>query len=78
MSALKLYWKSLKRNSTKRHFLVLYASSTHPYNQAFLTALSKFGREICVVTEQPIDHIPLKYFAPSQSIKDILEWIRTN
>ncbi|MEQ9671053.1 NACHT domain-containing protein [Coleofasciculus sp. G2-EDA-02] len=78
MPALKLYWNSLKRNSNKRPFLVFYASSTHPYNQAFLTALSKFGREICVITEQPIDHIPLKYFAPSQSIKDILEWIRTN
>lgn len=78
MPALKLYWNSLKRNSHKRPFLVLYASSTHPYNQAFFTALSKFGREICVITEQPIDHIPLKYFTPSQSIKDILEWIRTN
>jgi HEAT repeat protein len=78
MPALKLYWNSLKRNSNKRPFLVFYASSTHPYNQAFLTALSKFGCEICVITDQPIDHIPLTYFTPSQSIKDILEWIRTN
>jgi hypothetical protein len=78
MPALKLYWNSLKRNSNKRPFLVFYASSIHSYNEAFLTALSKFGREICVITDQPIDHIPLKYFTPSQSIKDILEWIRTN
>ncbi|MFP5274186.1 NACHT C-terminal alpha/beta 1 domain-containing protein [Coleofasciculus sp.] len=78
MPELKLYWKSLKRNSNKRPFLVFYASSIHSYNEAFLTALSKFGREICVITDQPIDHIPLKYFTPSQSIKDILEWIRTN
>ncbi|MEQ9548336.1 MAG: hypothetical protein RIM23_01770 [Coleofasciculus sp. G3-WIS-01] len=78
MPALKLYWNSLKRNSNKRPFLVFYASSIHPYNETFLTALSKFGREIRVITEQPIDYIPLKYFTPSQSIKDILEWIRTN
>jgi hypothetical protein len=86
MSALKLYWNSLKRNSDKRVVLVFYASSTDttsdegttmscPYSSAFLTVLSKFGRDICVITEQPFNHIPLKFFAPSQPIADIVQWI---
>jgi HEAT repeat protein len=53
MSALKLYWKSLKRNSNKRPVLVFYASSANPYNEAFLTDLSKFKGTICVVTSPP-------------------------
>ncbi len=64
MPALKLYWNSLKRKSDKRPVLVFYASSTDatqdkgttlscPYNQAFLTNLSKFKGEICVVTSPP-------------------------
>jgi hypothetical protein len=87
MPALKLYWNSLKRNSDKRVVLVFYASSTDttpdegtampcPYSSAFLTDLSKFGREICVITEQPFNHIPLKFFAPIQPIADIVQWIR--
>jgi len=47
-----------------------------PYSSAFLTVLSKFGREICVITEQPFNHIPLKFFAPIQPIADIVQWIR--
>jgi hypothetical protein len=61
MQALKLYWNSLKRQSDKRMVLVFYVLSTDPaqdngttmscpYNQAFLTNLSKFKGEICVVT----------------------------
>jgi hypothetical protein len=53
MSALKLYWNSLKRNSHKRPVLVFYASSTEPYSEAFLTDLSKFKGAICVVTSPP-------------------------
>jgi len=86
MSALKLYWNSLKRNSDKRVVLVFYASSTDttsdegttlscPYSETFLSDLSKFGDRICVVTNQPFDHIPLKFFAPSQPIEDVVEWI---
>jgi hypothetical protein len=73
MPALKLYWNSLKRNSDKRVVLVFYASSTDttpdegttlscPYSEGFLTVLSKFGREICVITEQPFEPHPLKFF----------------
>lgn len=47
-----------------------------PYSEGFLTVLSKFGREICVITEQPFEHIPLKLFAPIQPIEDIVQWIR--
>jgi HEAT repeat protein len=53
MPALKLYWNSLKRKSDKRVVLVFYASSTNPYNEAFLTDLSKFKGDICIVTSPP-------------------------
>ena len=87
MPALKLYWNSLKRNSNKHPVFVINASTTDttpdegttlscPYSSAFLTVLSKFGREICVITEQPFNHIPLKFFAPSQAIADVVQWIR--
>ncbi|HEY9612929.1 MAG TPA: hypothetical protein V6C93_26505, partial [Allocoleopsis sp.] len=87
MPALKLYWNSLKRNSDKRMVLVFYASSTDttsdegttmscPYSSAFLTVLSKFGRENFVITWQRFDYIPLKFFAPSQTIEDVVKWIR--
>jgi DNA replication protein DnaC len=87
MLALKLYWSSLKRKSDKRVVLVFYASSTDttsakdialpcPYSETFLTDLSKFGDRICVVTNQSIDPISLQFFAPSQSIEDVMEWIR--
>jgi hypothetical protein len=87
MPALKLYWNSLKRNSDKRRVLVFYASSTDaapdegtampcPYSETFLSDLSKFGDRICVVTNQPIDHISLQFFAPNQPIEDVMEWIR--
>jgi hypothetical protein len=55
---------------------VFYASSTVPYIEVFLNDLSKFGKAICVITEQPFDQIPPKVFAPSQTIEDVLEWIR--
>jgi hypothetical protein len=87
MPALKLYWNSLKRKSDKRMVFVFYSSSTDttpdegttmscPYSSAFLTVLSKFGCEICIITEQPLDHIRLKFFAPSQVIADVTNWIR--
>ena len=102
MSALKLYWNSLKRNSDKRVILVFYASSSNRYSEAFLTALSKFGGAICVVTSPPAPLLrgegsksnsgspsspwgegvrgwgSLQFFAPSQAIANILEWIRAN
>jgi hypothetical protein len=87
MPALKLYWNSLKRKSDKRVVLVFYASSTDttsdegttlscPYSEAFFTVLSKFGREICVITGQRFEHIRLKFFVPSQAIADVVKWIR--
>jgi hypothetical protein len=76
MLALKLYWNSLKRNSDKQPVLAFYASSTDPYSEAFLKDLSKFGKAICVITEQPFDNIDLKFFTPSQPIEDVVEWIR--
>jgi hypothetical protein len=87
MPALKLYWNFLKRKSDKRVVLVFYASSTDttsakdtampcPYSETFLSDLSKFGDRICVVTNQPIDHISLQFFAPNQPIEDEMEWIR--
>jgi HEAT repeat protein len=102
MPALKLYWNSLNRNSDKRVVLVFYASSTNPYSEAFLTALSKFKGDICVVTSPPTPLLrgegsksssgspsssqgegvrgwgSLQFFAPSQAIANILEWIRAN
>jgi hypothetical protein len=87
MAELQIYWDLLEIEFDKRVVLVFYASSTDttpdegtampcPYSSAFLTVLSKFGREICVITEQPFNHIPLKFFAPSQAIEDIVQWIR--
>jgi hypothetical protein len=60
--------------------LVFYQNPTaearESFSPTFLTNLSKFEGAICVVTDQPFDHIPLKYFAPSQPIEDVVEWIR--
>ena len=47
-----------------------------PYSSAFLTVLSKFGHEICAIAQQRFEHIPLQFFAPSQPIEDIVQWIR--
>jgi hypothetical protein len=46
------------------------------FSKSFLSDLSKFDGNICVVTEQP--DIPLKSFSPSQSnlAEDIVAWIR--
>ena len=88
MPELKVYWNSLSRKSDRLVVLVFYASSTDttsakdtampcPYSETFLTDLSKFGDRICVVTEQSFNHIPLKFFAPSQPIEDVMAWIRT-
>jgi hypothetical protein len=76
MAELQIYWDLLEIEFDKRVVLVFYASSINPYSEAFLTVLSKFGREICVITEQRFDHIPLKFFAPSQTIEDVVKWIR--
>ncbi len=78
---------ALEEEIDKRVVLVFYASSTDttpnegttmscPYSEAFLRVLSKFGREICVITEQRFDHIPLQFFAPSQTIEDVVQWIQ--
>jgi hypothetical protein len=86
MAELQIYWDLLE--SDKRVVLVFYASSTHttsakdtalpcPYSETFLSDLSKFGDRICVVTNQPLDHIPLKFFTPSHAIADVVDWIRT-
>ncbi|MEW6495304.1 MAG: NACHT domain-containing protein, partial [Cyanobacteriota bacterium] len=88
MAELQIYWDLLEIEFDKRVVLVFYASSTDitsakdtalpcPYSETFLSDLSKFGDRICVVTNQPFDHIPLKFFTPSQAIAHLLDWIRT-
>jgi hypothetical protein len=52
------------------------AEAKESFSPTFLTNLSKFEGAIYVVTDQTIDHIPLKYFTPSQPIEDMVEWIR--
>jgi len=52
------------------------AEARESFSRTFLTNLSKFEGAICIVTDQPFDHIPLKYFTPSQPIADVVEWIR--
>ncbi|WP_446366845.1 NACHT C-terminal alpha/beta 1 domain-containing protein [Coleofasciculus sp. G3-WIS-01] len=47
----------------------------YPYSDTFLTDLSRFEGAICIITDQPFDHIPLKYFTPSQPIADVVDWI---
>jgi hypothetical protein len=87
MAELQIYWDLLEIESDKPVVLVFYASSTDstsgkdtalpcPYSETFLSDLSKFGDRICVVSNQPFDHIPLKFFAPSQAIADVMQWIR--
>jgi hypothetical protein len=89
MQDLQVYWdlltiesdsEALLRSADRTIVLMFYqnpaAEATESFSPTFLTNLSKFEGAICVVTDQPFDHIPLKYFAPSQPIEDVMEWIR--
>ncbi|WP_445253249.1 NACHT C-terminal alpha/beta 1 domain-containing protein [Nostoc sp. 106C] len=42
----------------------------------FLNDLRKFDGSICVISNQIRENIPLKFFTPSQSIDDVLLWLR--
>ncbi len=80
MQDLQVYWDLLTTESDRTIVLMFYqnptAEATESFSPTFLTNLSKFEGAICVVTDQPFDHIPLKHFAPSQPIADVLHWIR--
>src|SRR6476469_3747590 len=77
---LKCYWNSLRRKSDKRLVLVFYQNPTAPlpqeFSDTFLSSLSKFDGEICVISDKP--NIPLQSFSPNQPnlIEDILGWLR--
>ncbi|RAM50599.1 MAG: hypothetical protein C6Y22_16135 [Hapalosiphonaceae cyanobacterium JJU2] len=77
IAVLKLYYNSLKRKSNKRLMLVFDESQST--NQKFSDSLfhdfSKFGRTICVISNEQKDNIPLKLFTHNQSVKDVLAWL---
>jgi HEAT repeat protein len=86
---LQVYWdlltiesdsEALLRSADRTIVLMFYQNPTaearESFSPTFLTNLSKFEGAICVVTDQPFDHIDLKFFTPSQPIEDVVEWIR--
>ena len=78
MPELQAYWDLLE--SDKRVVLVFYENPTgrkpQGFSKVFLNALSAFDGAICVVTEQPLDDIPLQWFVPSQTaVEDIAAWL---
>lgn len=77
MQQLKVYWKLFR--TEKRVVLFFYSGDTtasHPYNEGFLAALSKFGGAICVIGEKPTEDIRLQFFSPTQPMEDLLQWLR--
>jgi HEAT repeat protein/energy-coupling factor transporter ATP-binding protein EcfA2 len=80
MQDLQVYWDLLTIESDRTIVLIFYqngsAEPRESFSPTFLTNLSKFEGAICVVTDQPFDHISLKYFTPSQPIADVMQWIR--
>jgi hypothetical protein len=85
MAQLQDYWDELSLDSDKHVVLVFYKSpplgkgeteEEVGFSKRFLSDLSKFDGNICVVTEQA--DIPLKSFSPSQSnlVQDIVDWCR--
>ncbi|MGH8002393.1 MAG: hypothetical protein ACREPR_23925 [Brasilonema sp.] len=42
----------------------------------FLNHLSKFDEAICVISNELKDYISVKFFAPSQAIEDLVQWLR--
>jgi len=79
--------EALLQSADRIIVLVFYTSSDnptpgkgtampYPYSDIFLTDLSKFEGGICIITDQPFDHIPLKYFTLNQPIADVVDWIR--
>ncbi|OUL36993.1 hypothetical protein BV372_05085 [Nostoc sp. T09] len=78
MQALKVYCKLLK--SDKRVVLVFYQGmglQLQQLSDRFLNDLSKFDGSICVISNQIIENFPLKFFTPSQSIDNVILWLRT-
>lgn len=77
MQALKVYWKLLK--SDKRVVLLFYQGmglQSQQLSDRFLNDLSKFDGSICIISNQIRDDVTLKLFTPSQSIDDVLVWLR--
>ena len=77
MAELQTYWDLLESN--KRVVLVFYegkGSTSQGLSQAFLNNISKFDGAICVISDETKDDIPVKFFAPSQAIEDLLQWLR--
>ncbi|KAB8332453.1 hypothetical protein SD80_017780 [Scytonema tolypothrichoides VB-61278] len=82
---LKVYGKLLKTD--KRVALIFYQGSTDatlskgtavlcPKSDRFLNHLSKLTGAICVISDEPKDDIPIKFFTPSQAIQDLMQWLR--
>jgi hypothetical protein len=80
MQDLQVYWDLLTIESDRTIVLMFYQNPTtearESFSPTFLTNLSKFEGAISAITDQPIDRIPLKHFATSQPIEDVVEWIR--
>ncbi|MEH1785615.1 MAG: hypothetical protein V7L23_08490 [Nostoc sp.] len=79
MAELQSYWELLETN--KRVVLVFHPSTTNTtgkvtYSDRFLNDISKFEGAICFMSNPIPDHNTLKFFAPSQPIDEILEWLR--
>ena len=77
MAELQTYWDLLE--SDKRVVLVFYegkGSTSQGLSQAFLNNISKFDGAICVISDEPKDDIPVKFFTSSQAIQDLVQWLR--
>lgn len=80
MAELQAYWDLLE--SDKLVILLFYenqdSSTPQGFSHIFLDALSRFDGAIGLITEQPLNQLPLKWFSPSQPqlIEDIVGWIR--
>lgn len=77
VSELKVYFKRLNKTD-KRYFLIFYHRGSEPqtFPPTVLTALSKFGREVALVTEQCFDDLNLKCFSEYEAIASLIQWMR--
>ncbi|NES87321.1 MAG: hypothetical protein F6K10_41740 [Moorea sp. SIO2B7] len=80
MPDLQAYWDLLEIDSDRRIVLIFYEDPTgrkpQGFSEVFLDALSAFDGAICVVTEQPIDDIPLQWFKRDRTVEDVITWLR--
>ncbi|BDI17787.1 hypothetical protein ANSO36C_35890 [Nostoc cf. commune SO-36] len=79
MADFQSYWELL--DTDKCVVLVFHSGSTNTtggvtYSDVFLNAISKFEGAICFISDSVLTYNTLKVFAPSQSIDEILEWLR--